>query len=297
MDDELTQNTNDAVAEPFHVCHDVHVGMNDDGLISIDNIPDSWVRLFKEAGASEDELKDPTMVMKLMTIVAEKLTQKAGLSEGGPTPPRAAPATPETTGVPDEAAPVAKSSTSETKKSETKAVPDEAAPATPVTPESTPATPVAPEAPKKAEAEKVEEESSAPAPPAPPAPPAAPEVTPAQPSNGDLLSEIKQGVDLEHAETVKHESNDPSDKLLGEIQAGVKLQHVEPTERKAPGPANPLIGEIQKGVKLRHVDPEDCEKLEPVERDDLTSQLAAAIKSHRANMNMPPADSKAEDWE
>jgi len=120
---------------------------------------------------------------------------------------------------------------------------------------------------------------------------------PAQPSNGNLLAEIKQGVDLEHAETVKHVPNDPSDKLLGEIQAGVKLQHVEPKKREKPAPANPLIGEIQKGVKLRHVDPADCEKLEPVERDDLTSQLADAIKSHRAKMNLPPADSKADDWE
>merc|ERR1712107_262205 len=260
MDDELTQNMNEAVAEPFHVCHDVHVGMDDDGLISIDNIPDSWVRLFKGAGASEEELKDPAMVMKLMTIVAEKLTQKAGLSEPL-VPHRPAPPIPvaATTGVPD-----------------TAATPAPAEPAPPA-----PAPPTAPEVTKDASA-----------PPAPPAPPAVPAGVPVQPSNGSLLAEIKQGVNLEHAETVKHESNDPNDKLLGEIQAGVKLQHVEPQKREAPAPLNPLIGEIQKGVKLGHVDPSDCEKLEPVERDDLTSQLAAAIKSHRAAMNLPPAEAK-----
>lgn len=64
------------ISTPNHVTHDTHVEVGDDGL-KIDNIPPSWVALFKEAGASDKDLKNSKLVFELMVIVAETLSARA----------------------------------------------------------------------------------------------------------------------------------------------------------------------------------------------------------------------------
>merc|ERR1712137_1445624 len=145
----------------MEVTHDTHVGLTASGEMTIDKIPPSWVKLFKEAGASEEELNNPTLVVKLMGIVAEKLNQKAYN-----TPPTDRKSTEETSG--------SSPTTPETKtKTETKTPPPQK--------QDVPGAPDVPDAP--------------PPPPSKVPPPASPAS-----DRSDLLAGIKGGVELHHTE-------------------------------------------------------------------------------------------------
>lgn len=61
--------------------------MTQSGEMTIDNIPPSWVLLFKEAGASDEELKNTQLVIELMGIVADRLQGGANAATSGPNTP------------------------------------------------------------------------------------------------------------------------------------------------------------------------------------------------------------------
>jgi len=246
MDDELTQNSSAVAADPFHVSHDTHVGVDQKGVLLIDNIPDVWIHLFKEAGASDKELEDPEMVGTLMTIVAAKMTEKATGQK-----------------VSEWSRPETDSPTlSETKRS-TEQRPRPANDSHMEHEARTPERVIASQTPPTNKSDDA-------IPPPPLNPPPAPPPEPSGQTSVNLMDEIKQGVKLEHAE----------------IQ-----------QSKPDSPFSSLMSEIKHGKKLNHVDPSDFDKLESVDRDDLTYQLSQAIKMHRQRMNMNPDDEESDDWD
>jgi len=301
----------------MHVTHDTHVGLTKSGAMTIDTIPPSWVLLFKQAGASEKELQNPELVVELMGIVAEKLTQKANLSnpdlsnlqiDSSPTPPRTPQndSTPPPTVVePAPPTPVVEPAPPTPQKDSAPPTPvAEPAPPTPQK-DSAPPTPVtepAPPTPQKDSAPPTPVVEPTPvtpevgvSPPATPqkevgkssdsvnAPPA-----PAPPSPGPPSAPASAGGNAD---------------LLSDIKGGVKLHHTETKKStKSADPKDSLLAEIKKKPQLRHVDPEEIEKMSTDDRNDLTSVLARAIQSHRQKMNIDPDGNEVEndndaDWD
>jgi len=76
IDERITNRTNQSIQGPSQVKHVTHVTATEGG-IKIDNIPPEWKALFIAAGATDAELNDPTTVLFLMQVVADRLGRKS----------------------------------------------------------------------------------------------------------------------------------------------------------------------------------------------------------------------------
>merc|ERR1712137_774962 len=254
----LCQRT-DKTSAPSQVTRTTHVAIGSDGSAQIDNLPPSWVKLFREAGATEKELSDPNTVFLLMETVASQLSKKTKPTSAQPPaatqpPPAIATQSAPPSGVYSvDSVPKASGSGSSLYSFQTASEPTQSPPA-PIAPppESAPPIPNRPHA-------------QAPVAPVAPPPPAV-SVAPSSPAMGDLQDQL----------------------------ANTKLHHAE-VQKPSTSSSSSLLSEIRQGHSLRHVDPNDLEKLSTEDKHDLTSVLARALDQVRGNLRADVDDDAEAD--
>eukprot|EP01087_Luapelamoeba_hula_P024033 TRINITY_DN900_c0_g1_i1.p1 TRINITY_DN900_c0_g1~~TRINITY_DN900_c0_g1_i1.p1 ORF type:complete len:302 (-),score=74.82 TRINITY_DN900_c0_g1_i1:141-1046(-) len=77
-----------SIGTPFNFSHDTHVGWDASRGFELRNIPQDWVKLFRDAGATQADLEDPETRAMLVA------TMQNSMGAPAPPPPPSAPAPP-----------------------------------------------------------------------------------------------------------------------------------------------------------------------------------------------------------
>ncbi len=59
------------ITSVLSVTHNEHIGLNEDGTFDLDNIPENWKKIFKDAGIRKKDLRNPETAAEIIHTIAE----------------------------------------------------------------------------------------------------------------------------------------------------------------------------------------------------------------------------------
>jgi len=304
MDNDLTKSSESGAVSMINVTHDTHVGVSKSGSLMVDNLPPSWVSLFKEAGATEKELEDPEIVVMLMGIVAERISSGKQLSSGdlsetlselsmgSDSELSASESATSLTDISKEAMSESTSSLTDAKQpisESTSSLASRELVSESASSLTDAKQPISESVSSLASNEPISESTSS----------LADAKQPQSPSISEKSSDDKKGDNIppppEGMAPPVPQPKETSTDLLSEIKTGTKLKHAKPIKHKPK--TSDFLAEIKKGKNLHHVDKGELEAMNKKDRNDLTSVLSRAIQQHRDNLRVDERDDNSDENE